>query len=230
MTSASGKRRPWWRAPLLRLLTVVAPVILSGALRMLSWTLRLDIVGADDLFRRWSNGEKVIVAFWHSRLLFMPMAARGRPVCIMVSEHRDGEIASRALARWGIHTVRGSATRGGARGFLRLVAAYRSGDSLAVVPDGPQGPRHKAKPGVIHLAKITGAVIVPVSAAASQARCLGSWDRMLIPLPFARVVLIAGEPLVVSRDADDNEVEQLRRILEDRLNELGRAAEQRLAA
>ena len=89
----------------------------------------------------------------HPRLLAQPPAdaadvTAGQPVCIMVSQHRDGEIATGLLGAWGVATVRGSATRGAVGGFLRLVDAYRHGHNLAVLPDGPRGPRYVAKPGV----------------------------------------------------------------------------------
>lgn len=208
----------------------MAPALLSATLRLLAWTVRVTMVNADELFGRWARGDRVIVAFWHNRSLMMPLAASGQPICIMNSQHRDGEIATRAAARWGIDCVRGSATRGGAGGFLQLVRAYRRGFNLAVVPDGPRGPRCRAKPGVIHLAKATGAPIIPVSFAASRSRELGSWDRLVIPLPFARVAFVIGEAIEVPRHADDATVEEFRVRLESRLDEAARRAEEAVAS
>jgi len=226
---APASRRRWQKR-LFKRLSGVAPIVLSGVVWVLSWTLRPRLLNADDLYARWARGERVILAFWHERLVLMPVAAGGHRICIMNSAHRDGEIGSRALARWGIQSVRGSATRGGATGFLRLVRAYRDGYNLAVIPDGPRGPGGIAKPGVIHLARATGALIVPVTYAARHVRRLRSWDRMLIPLPFSRVVLAAGEPLRVPRDATPGEIEHHRRTLEQRLNDLTRAAEDAVVA
>src|SRR5689334_18600109 len=103
---ATPRRGREW---LLRLLTAVAPRLLSAALRVLALTVRIVYTGADELFARWARGEQVIVAFWHNRALLMPLPyqGRGRKLCIMNSQHRDGEIATRALARWGIRSVRG---------------------------------------------------------------------------------------------------------------------------
>jgi lysophospholipid acyltransferase (LPLAT)-like uncharacterized protein len=203
---------------------------LSAALRVLAMTVRIQFVRGERLFERWARGERLIVAFWHNRAVMMPVPCRGRALCIMNSQSRDGEIASRALARWGIRSVRGSATRGGAGGFLQLVRAYRDGYDLAVVPDGPRGPRYVVKPGVIHLARATGAPIVPVTHAATRQRQVRSWDRLIIPLPFSRVVYVVGEPLIVPRHADEQEVERLRRELETRLNTITAAAEAQAAA
>ncbi len=227
-TPAGRKRQ--WRNRLLMLLVVVAPYFISGGLWVLSKMVRIRFVNAEMLFRRWERGEQVIVAFWHDRVVMMPIAYRGHKLCIMNSQHRDGEIATRALARWGIRSVRGSATRGGAAGFMQLVHAFRDGYDLAVVPDGPRGPRHVVKPGVIHLARATGAPIVPVSYAANRKRQLRSWDRLLIPLPFARVLYVAGEPLEVPRNTTDDEIEAKRQLLEARLNQITERAEAEVRA
>lgn len=228
--SRTKKRRPWWRKPLLRVATVASPALLSALLRLLSWTLRISYINHAALFGRWDAGERVIIAFWHNRLLMMPIAAAGRPICILNSQHRDGEIATRVASRWNVRAVRGSATRGAVAGFLNLVRAYRDGFSLAVVPDGPQGPCYQAKVGVVQLARVTGALIIPVSYATDRMKQLRSWDRLMIPLPFARVVIAIGEPIAVARGADDAAIETQRQVLEERLNELGRSAEARLAA
>ncbi|MFN8627253.1 MAG: lysophospholipid acyltransferase family protein [Candidatus Binatia bacterium] len=224
-----ARRRRFRRDVQLFLLMSVAPRLLSGALWFLSKTVRVRFRNGDDIFRRWRSGEQMILAFWHDRVLLLPPAYRGRKLCIMNSQHRDGEIATRALARWGIRSVRGSATRGGAAGFLQLVAAYRDGYDLAIVPDGPRGPRHVAKPGIVHLARATGAPIVPVTYAARRKRRLHSWDRLIVPWPFTRVVYVAGEPIAVPRDADDAAVEALRRELQECLDRITGAADAEVA-
>lgn len=224
--SSKAPRRRWpGRALLLWLLTAVAPALLSGALRLLAKTLRIEYVHADELLARCARGEQSIIAFWHNRAVMMPIVSPVPKLCIMNSQSRDGEIATRALARWGIRSVRGSATRGGAGGFMQLVNAYRAGYDLAVVPDGPRGPRYVVKPGVIHLARATGAPIYPVTCAVNRMRQLRNWDRLVVPLPFARLLCMVGEPLPVPRHATDDEIEALRRVLEERLNALTRAAE-----
>ena len=225
------RRRHPWRDRFFALINPVVPRLISGALWLIAKTVRIEYVNGDDLFARWARGEQVILAFWHNRVVMMPIAyqGRGRSVCIMNSQHRDGEIATRALQRWGIRSVRGSATRGGAAGFLQLVNAFRAGDDLAVVPDGPRGPRYVAKRGVIHLGKATGAPIIPVTYAATRRRQLLNWDRFIIPLPFSRIVFIAGEPLQVPRHISDEEAEALRLELENRLKAITTAADARVA-
>jgi lysophospholipid acyltransferase (LPLAT)-like uncharacterized protein len=213
------------RRRILAALAALAPVVLRPALRLLQATLRVEYVGIEDLRARWARGERAILSLWHNRLLMLPLIAAGQPVCIMVSQHRDGELASRLLGAWGVATVRGSATRGAVGVFLRLVDAFRHGHNLAVLPDGPRGPRYVAKPGVVHLAKALGAPIYPMAYAASRVRYLRSWDRLRIPLPFARVVIAVGAPLSVPAHASREELTALRGELERRLVEITEAVD-----
>ncbi|HVO26288.1 MAG TPA: lysophospholipid acyltransferase family protein [Candidatus Margulisiibacteriota bacterium] len=231
VAAVQPRRRHPWRDRFLRLIDPIIPRLISGTLWLIAKTVRIEYVNADDLFARWARGEQMILAFWHNRVVMMPIAyqGRGRKLCIMNSQHRDGEIATRALERWGIRSVRGSATRGGAAGFLQLVNAFRDGYDLAVVPDGPRGPRYVVKRGVIHLGKATGAPIIPVTYAAARRRQLHNWDRFIIPLPFSRIVYVVGEPLRVPRDIGEEEAEVLRLELEGRLNTITAVADARVA-
>lgn len=216
------------RRRLLAALAALAPPVLRPLLRLLQASLRIELVGAEDLHARWARGGRAILCFWHNRLLMLPIVAAGQRACIMVSQHRDGEIGTRLLAGWGIDAVRGSATRGAVGGFLRLVAAYRDGSNLVVLPDGPKGPRYVAKPGVVRLAKAVGAPIYPMAYAARPVRQLDSWDRLLIPLPFARVAVLVGAPVEVPAAASPEEVDALCAEVERRLLAVTAAAEARV--
>jgi len=96
--------------------------------------------------------------------------------------------------------VRGSATRGWLGGLRGLLAARARGEDIVIVPDGPRGPRHEAKDGALQLARATGLPLVVVGAAAWPARRLGSWDRMVVPRPFARVAVVLSGPVVLPAD------------------------------
>ena len=229
MQAAQPRKQAWWR-PYRNTLARLAPPLLQIVLRALRWTLRIDTIGAEALHARWARGERAIISFWHNRLLMLPLITDGQPMCIMVSQHRDGEIATQLLGAWGVETVRGSATRGAVGGFLRLVAAYRHGRNLAVIPDGPRGPRYVAKPGAAYLAKAVGSPIYPIAYAATRVARLRSWDGLMIPLPFARVIIQFGEPLEVPADASDEQVDDCRVELERRLHALTQAVESAVAA
>jgi lysophospholipid acyltransferase (LPLAT)-like uncharacterized protein len=218
----SGRR---WRRPLRDALAAIAPPLLRVVGLLLLATLRIEYRNDAALRAAWRRGERVILAFWHNRLLLLPIIASGVPMCVMVSHHRDGEMATRLLRAWGVTTVRGSASRGAVSGFLRLVAAFRRGENLTVLPDGPRGPRYVAKPGVVHLAKALDAPIYPLAYAANRSASVRSWDRLLIPLPFARVVVEIGEPVRVPVHADGVELERSRAALEASLNTLTQSLE-----
>jgi len=187
------------------------------ALWFLGKTTRKRFINGEDLFARWQRGEHVILAFWHGRILLMPFPYRGRKACIMNSIHRDGEIITRVIKRFGISAVRGSSTRGWMGGLKGMLEAYRQGYDLIVVPDGPRGPRHKAKPGVLQLARATGAPIFPVTYGAKWKVTIKSWDRLLIPLPLSRVTYMAGQPILVPPDASPELMEEKRQELENAL-------------
>jgi lysophospholipid acyltransferase (LPLAT)-like uncharacterized protein len=125
-----------------------------------------------------------------------------RLACVLTSRSRDGEILARYVRRFGLEVVRGSTSRGGAVALRALTRAVRAGTDVAVVPDGPRGPRERVQPGVVHLAAATGAPVVPLAFAAHPARRLSTWDRFLVPLPFARAAVVFGQAATVAPDAD----------------------------
>jgi lysophospholipid acyltransferase (LPLAT)-like uncharacterized protein len=106
------------------------------------------------------------------------------------------------VTRFGLSVVRGSSSRGGTEALRSLAASVRAGEDVAVVPDGPRGPRERLQTGLIVLAAATGAPIVPLAFAARPARRLASWDRFLIPMPFARAAVVFGAAATVPRGAD----------------------------
>lgn len=188
-----------------------------GALWILGKTTRKRYVGAEELFACWQRGEQTIIAFWHNRILLMPFPYRGQKACIMNSAHRDGEIITRVIRRFGVTAVRGSSTRGWIGGLKGMIEAYRQGYDLIVVPDGPRGPRYRAKSGVLQLARATGAPIFPVTYGAAWKMTVSSWDRLLIPFPLSRVTYVVGQPIRVPGDASVAQMEEKRQELEQRL-------------
>ena len=175
------------------------------ALRGLAATWRLHVVNRQPLDALRARGEPFIFAFWHGQLLPLLYQHRGQGVAILVSAHRDGELIARVAHRFGLRTVRGSTSRGGGRALLALVRELQQGGEVAVSPDGPRGPAERFAPGALVAAQRSGAHIVPVAAVADSAWRLKSWDRFMIPKPFARVTVAYGPPTRVlaatARDA-----------------------------
>lgn len=130
---------------------------------------------------------------------------RDQRIAILVSEAREGQYLADYASRIGYDTMPGSSTRGGARALLGAIRALEDGSSVAITPDGPRGPRRDVKPGLVRAAQRTGAKILPLHAVAASAWHLGSWDRMMVPKPFAAIDLGYGEPFAVGPGAEQLE-------------------------
>jgi lysophospholipid acyltransferase (LPLAT)-like uncharacterized protein len=118
--------------------------------------------------------------------------------------------------------VRGSSSRRGPQALLELTTWAEHGCDVAITPDGPRGPRYVVQPGAISLAELTGLPIIPVCYRSSWKMQAGSWDRFQIPLPFARVEVVFGEPMHIPRDAGEAERERFRAELEERMRAMTR--------
>lgn len=147
--------------------------------------------------------ESVVFAFWHGEQFVACYRHRGQGVVIMSSMSRDGEIQTGILQRCGYRVVRGSSTRGGEKALVESIRLVRKGASAAFAVDGPKGPYHKIKPGIIYLAQKTGRPVVPVSTASRRCRVFAkAWDRYELPLPFTKSVIMYGTPVPVKPDDD----------------------------
>ena len=152
-------------------------------IRFLGKAIRISTQGGDNVDALYQRGHKLIIAFWHGRQLMMPLAYRGTRAYILISSHRDGELIYRTVRYFGFRSVRGSSTRGGSAALRRLIRLGRAGSDLVVTPDGPKGPRCRVQEGVIHLAKVTGLPIVPLTFGCSKKKSfpvgIDSWSRTL---------------------------------------------------
>lgn len=191
----------------------VGPPLGAAALRALAFTLRVRREEAA-VAPLWAARAPVIYAVWHGRILLLPHLYGRRGCRVLASRSRDGEVVARWITRFGLVPVRGSSSRGGGEALRRLARALRGGGEVVVVPDGPTGPREVLKPGVIALAHLTGAPIVPMALGASRDWRLRSWDEFRIPKPFARCVMRFGEPIHVPPDADHAALEAARKDVE----------------
>jgi lysophospholipid acyltransferase (LPLAT)-like uncharacterized protein len=176
-------------------------------IRALGWTWRMRVSNDDDLRRQRAAKQPVIFILWHGQLLPLLYHHRREGVAVLISEHSDGEIVARIAISLGYRTVRGSTSRGAARALIGLSRAVKEGHDLAITPDGPRGPAKSFAAGALVVAQRTGAPMVPVAVSASRGWRLKSWDRFLIPKPFARVHIAYGDLVSIQpgdvRDAAD---------------------------
>lgn len=182
-----------------RLRLALAAAALRAFLALLCATWRWRVIG--------EIPRSAIFVYWHSDSFSMvPFATRvvqrGVSLAVLASLSKDGELATRVARGRGLHIVRGSASRGGTAGLRRLYRHLRNGGSCILAPDGPRGPVHEVKPGAVVLSQMAGAPVVPLAAAANRFWRLRSWDRMVVPKPFAQVVVVVGEPERVSAESD----------------------------
>jgi len=172
------------------------PPVGAAIVRLLGGTMRFETRGAESVDALYRDGKHIILAFWHAQQLMIPLGYRGAGTHILISQHHDGELIARIVARFGHRAVRGSSTRGGVGALRALIRLGRSGTDLVVTPDGPKGPRQVAKRGVIELAKATGLPIVPLAFGCSKKNSsragIASWSR----IPSAAVASCGGHRLL----------------------------------
>jgi len=207
-----------------RLLATITGVLGAALVTLLGLSLRVRRLGPDGTARGGSGAGRRIFAFWHGELLPLACTHRRRDVCVLVSRHRDGECAARALRLMGFQTARGSTSDAGLEGAFQMCASLKNGRDAAVAPDGPKGPRQRVQPGIVYLAQRTGAGLVPVACRCERSVLLGTWDGFQIPLPFSRVVVVSRDPIRVPRRLSRADVETYRVMLEKALEEAGERA------
>jgi lysophospholipid acyltransferase (LPLAT)-like uncharacterized protein len=192
-----------------------------GALyiRLVHASGRWQVIGGDIPKRYWNQGTPFILAFWHGRILMMPYCwERRRPIHMLISQHRDGRLIADTVAHFGIDTVSGSSSKGGAGALRAMVRFLKAGKCVGVTPDGPRGPRMRASDGIVATARLSGAPIIPATYSSASGRNLGSWDRFLVAWPLSKGVIVWGEPIHVAPDADAAALDAARQAVEQGLN------------
>jgi len=177
------------------------------------WRLRLH--DPDNILAR---PDPLILVLWHNRVLPSPLIYRRwfakRGGTVLTSASGDGEILARVVTAYGMGAVRGSSSRHGARALRELVGIIRSKRDAIITPDGPRGPRYQIAPGVVQLAALTGAPIVPLRINFSSFFRLRSWDRFRVPWPWARIDIEVCPPIDVPRGSGEDAAARITREIE----------------
>jgi lysophospholipid acyltransferase (LPLAT)-like uncharacterized protein len=198
-------------------------------------TCRLRFVDLDRLTALVREQGAVVPVFWHQHLLmcarFTADRRAGLKTGFMISPSVDGQAPTMLAELYGAHVVRGSGSYTGMRAVRGVYQAIvRDGISPGITPDGPRGPRFKFKPGAIFTAQISGKAVVPIAYAAKPAWILKTWDKFVIPPPFAKVAIAVGEPYFPPKKMSDQEMEIAQRELERRMLQTYRDAASALTA
>lgn len=208
----------FWRPWLYRHVIPMGGLLLVKALAA---TYRIQIINPEDEERALHRHRNLIYASWHQR--FFPgirLFLDRRPIAIMISQSRDGEMIARVAERLGWEPVRGSSTRGGAVALRRLKALASKGYNFAHIVDGPKGPFGKVKPGLLFIARMVGKPIVPVITSAEKKWVFNSWDRFMVPKPFSRILVRFGDPIDIPSKLGPGAFEDTQMLIEQRLEEL----------
>lgn len=171
--------------------------LLGGAIVLHRATLKSERLHEERYRELKARGVPILFALWHGRMYLSIQAHRGQGIVTMASQSKDGEWIARWLENNGYVVVRGSTTRGGSQALREMVRQVRSGRHAALTVDGPKGPAQVVQPGVVQLARLTGAWILPITSSSARPRFLASWDRYLLPAPFSRNVVAYGEPFPI---------------------------------
>ena len=193
-------------------------------IRLIGPTLRVSVSyeeGAQPTLEQ----RPLIASFWHSCMIPATYIFRHMGIRVMSSNSYDGEYMGRIIHKFGFVAVKGSSSRNAVRALLGLRRALEDGWTVAFTLDGPRGPRHKVKPGPVALARSSGLPLTMFHAAVDRAWVLNSWDRLMIPLPFSRVLVRVGKLIPVPDDATGEDIERYSAELQASLDRVSGFAE-----
>jgi len=206
------------------LLTRLSAGVFTGAIWLLFRVLKLDFREDAPNTNPYTMlpAERYLYCVWHDSMVIPAFAGRHRSTAALTSQHADGSFVAHVLRWVGVSTIRGSTNRMGA-GALRQLMRATEDKHIVITPDGPRGPRRQVSMGIAFLASRTGRAVVPTAYSCVRSwRIAGTWTDLVIPKPFARVYLLAGEPIKIPPDLRGDELQQYVARIQaemDRLNE-----------
>jgi len=197
-------------------------------IRLIGPTLRTS-VSFEDGAQHALDDRPYIASFWHSCIIPSAYIFRDWGIRVMTSASYDGEYIARIIHRFGFTAVRGSSSRNAVAAQLGMRRALEEGWTVAFTLDGPRGPRHKVKPGPVALGRASGMALTTFHAAVDKRIVLNSWDKMVIPLLFSRVLVRVGKLVPVPPDAGDEEMERCTAELQATLDRVCEFSEQKVS-
>lgn len=185
-----------WRRPIYHILAAFAFFLI----RLLYSSLKVKL----KLHPSYDPKGQYLGAFWHGKMVVPMFASRihQTKMAVLVSPSKDGDIISAWLNKLGYETVRGSSRKNNVGSLAEMLRKLKEGYSIGIIVDGPLGPIHKVKPGIVHMAQKLEILIAPVGVAIKRKWVFPSWDRFELPKPFSEAAMFSGEPISVPKDAD----------------------------
>ncbi len=178
----------------------------------------LDLNNKNLIFK---SKKTYIFCCWHNKLFLGPhFLPKHLTHNVLISGHSDALVTVILLKLLKLKIVFGSSMKGGTKAFLKLVKSIREGECVSITPDGPRGPREKVKEGIIKLAQVTGAPIIPLVWNTEKYKILDSWDKFVIPYPFSKGSYIFGKAIFIERKLSENQFEAKKQKVENTLKKL----------
>jgi lysophospholipid acyltransferase (LPLAT)-like uncharacterized protein len=189
--------------------------------KVISSTYRIKVINPEIELDVLKKGQDPIYASWHQR--FFPgitLFAKRKPISIIISQSKDGELISRIVNQLGWHPVRGSSSRGGKKALREVYTLAKKGYKIAHIVDGPRGPRGVVKPGLLIISKVSGMPILPTIISAEKKWVFNSWDRFIVPKPFSRVIIRFGDAISIPKNLQGSAFDNKRSSIEDTFKKL----------
>ncbi len=221
MTTKRNYSFNWWE----KILMVIIPPVVALVVKLFDLTFRVVKEEGKEKARAEvaKHDGRAVYCTWHQRMFYLCNYLGSLHVTIMMSKSKDGEWVARIADYFGYKNVRGSSRKGdldkgGSEAWHDLVNRVKEGENAGMFVDGPKGPAREVKIGALLIARETGAPIIPVLWGCDRAWIFNSWDRYMIPKPFAKIYFKHGDPIYVPADAGPEELERYRQLLEEQMN------------
>ena len=197
--------------------------------KLISQSIRWEYFEQSKKSKIFDNKHNYIFCCWHNKLFLGPhLLPRNRVINALQSSHSDGMVTSLVFQYLGMNVILGSSKRGGMQAFRKMVKRLQLGESIAITPDGPKGPKEKVKEGIIKLAQITETSIIPLVWTTNKFKLINSWDNFVLPYPFSKGVYSFGKPIYVKKQINEYELETARQNLENEIKRLTKEVENKL--
>lgn len=205
-----------------RLVLAAISTLIYWYARLVGRTTEWQTQGVDELYRVWEKEGSFIFIGWHGRAMMLPYFwNRSHPLNALVSLHHDGRMIAGLLEKFGMGTIGGSSTENGKNAALELMRSLQKGEAIAIIPDGPKGPSMTLSRSAVYFAQKSGKPIIGATYSIAGSKIVEkSWDKMMLPKPFSRGCYCATEAFYIPADADETRLEEYRRTIENRLNQL----------
>ena len=200
--------------------------LLFFAVTLLCKTLKVTVENDRMVGELQKKGTHFILAFWHGTMFYPWFYHRNQGFLGLTSQSKDGDLLAKLLQKWNYRVMRGSSSKGGEIALGIMVDYAKFDGSVAITPDGPRGPRHKLKAGVVVSAKKSGAPVILLGVGYSNKYKLKNWDAFEIPKLFSTVKLVYSDPINIDKDLDYDGTSKKIDWCETKLNELQLMAEQ----